>query len=303
MVDLSVTIGRLKLKNPVTVASGTFGSGLEYNNFFDISKLGAIITKAVTLKPREGNPAPRIYETASGMLNSIGLQNPGLLSFIEKDLAFLEKIDLPVIVNVAGESIDEYCKVAELLTDDGRVAGIELNLSCPNVDCGGMHFGSSADSIFEVVSKVRKSTNLTLIVKLSPNVSDIRPLAKAAEKAGADAISLINTLLGMAIDTDSWKPRLARGVGGLSGPAIKPVAVRLVWEASSAVNIPVIGLGGIMDANDAVEFMLAGATAISVGTANFINPSVTVEIIDGLKKYCDDKDLRSVTELIGQVRV
>lgn len=302
MVDLSVSIGKLKLKNPVTVASGTFGSGLEYSNFFDISKLGAIITKAVTLKPREGNPSPRIYETASGMLNSIGLQNPGLESFIEKDLAFLQKFDLPVVVNVAGESIDEYCKVAELLTGDGRVAGIELNLSCPNVDCGGMHFGSSADSIFEVVSKVRKSTNLTLIVKLSPNVSDIRPLAKAAENAGADAISLINTLLGMAIDTDSWKPRLARGVGGLSGPAIKPVAVRLVWEASSAVNIPVIGLGGIMDANDAVEFMLAGATAISVGTANFINPSVTVEIIDGLKKYCDDKDLRSVTELIGQVR-
>lgn len=303
MVDLSVSIGQLKLKNPVTVASGTFGSGIEYSNFFDISKLGAITTKAVSLKPREGNPAPRICETPSGMLNSIGLQNPGLETFISKDLTFLEKFELPVIVNVAGESIEEYCNVAETLTSDGRVDAIELNLSCPNVDCGGMHFGSSADSIFEVVSEVRKSTNLSLIVKLSPNVSDIKPLAKAAENAGADAISLINTVLGMAIDIDSWKPKLARGVGGLSGPAIRPVAVRMVWEASSAVDIPIIGLGGIMDSNDAVEFMLAGATAISVGTANFVNPSVTLDIIEGLRAYCEKKRINSITEMIGQVRI
>lgn len=303
MVDLSVTIGKLKLKNPVTVASGTFGSGLEYSSFLELSRLGAVITKAVTLRPREGNPVPRICETASGMLNSIGLQNPGLQIFVQKDLAFLQNFDVPVIVNIAGESIDEYCEIAGSLTEDGRVAGIELNLSCPNVDCGGMHFGSSAESIYEVASKVRKATDLTLIIKLSPNVSDIKPLAKAAEEAGADCISLVNTLLGMAIDVDSWKPKLARGVGGLSGPAIKPVAVRMVWEACSAVNIPVIGLGGIMDASDAVEFMLAGATAVSVGTANFVNPSATLDIIKGLEEYCRTRDLGSVGELVGKVKI
>lgn len=302
MVDISVSIGKLRLKNPVTVASGTFGSGSEYGRFIDISKLGAITTKAVTLKPRAGNPMPRICETPSGMLNSIGLQNPGIDSFIKNDLAFLQRFDVPVIVNVAGESTDDYCTVSELLQNDGRVEAIELNLSCPNVDCGGMHFGSDPDSIYKLVSKVRQSTGLTLIVKLSPNVTDIKPLVIAAEKAGADAVSLINTVLGMAIDTTTWKPKLARGVGGLSGPAIKPVAIRMVWEAGKVAQIPIIGIGGITNSDDAVEFILAGATVVSVGTANFVNPKASLEIIEGLKKYCETRNIQSIKALVGKVR-
>lgn len=303
MVDLKVKIGKLKLRNPVTVASGTFGSGMEYEKLIDIGRLGAITTKAVTLKPKKGNLPPRICETPSGMLNSIGLQNPGLAAFIEKDLPFLKRTGLPVIVNVAGETIEEYVQVCKELSNDGRAHALELNLSCPNVSAGGMHFGSDPQNIKKIVEAVRRATNLTLIVKLSPNVTDIRLNAKAAEEAGADALSLINTLLGMAIDAETWKPKLSRGMGGLSGPAIKPVAVRMVWEASQTVGIPIIGIGGIMSASDAVEFMLAGASAVAVGTANFVNPLAVLQIIDGLEQYCERKKVKAISDIIGKAKI
>lgn len=280
-----VGLAGIKMKNPVMVASGTFGYSDKYSELVDLDKLGALVTKSVTLKPRAGNPPPRITETPSGMLNSIGLQNDGLKSFLEKDLPILSKFDVPVIVNVAGETIEEYVEVCRTLGREAKVKGIELNISCPNVKQGGMTFGVDPQCTQEIVKAVRKSTSLPLIVKLTPNVTDIALLAKAAESAGADALSLINTLLGMAIDVKTKKFKLATQTGGLSGPAIRPIAIRMVWQAAQAVKIPIIGIGGITNVEDALEFFLAGASAVQVGTANFVDIETPIKIIEGLKNY------------------
>lgn len=300
-LDMRVRIGSLELKNPVMTASGTFASGREFADFVDLGRLGAIVTKGVSPRPWSGNASPRIAETASGMLNSIGLQNPGLDGFIEKDLAWLAShvAGTPVIVNVSGHSIAEYAEVVERLDADPVVSGFELNISCPNVDAGGMAFGTDCAAAADVVRACRPRTSKTLIVKLSPNVTDIVSIARSVEDAGADAVSLINTLLGMSIDVRTRTPRLARVVGGLSGPAIKPVALRMVWQVASAVQVPVVGMGGIMTAEDAVEFMLAGATAVAVGTANFVDPTATTRIIDGLQSYCREQGIGRVADLIG----
>ena len=301
-VDMRVRIGDLELKNPVMTASGTFGSGREYADFVDLSRLGAVVTKGVSLHPWAGNDSPRMAETPSGMLNSIGLQNPGVEAFCAGDLVWLATQNVPVIVNVPGHSISEYVGVAERLDGEPVVSAIEVNISCPNVDEGGMTFGTSCPSAAAVVRSVRAVTSKPLIVKLSPNVTDIVEIARAVEAEGADAVSLINTLLGMAIDIRTLKPKLARVVGGLSGPAIRPVAVRMVWQVANAVAVPVIGMGGIMNADDVVEFMAAGATAVAVGTANFVDPRATVRIIDGLEHYCLEHGLAQIKELIGAVR-
>jgi len=300
-IDLRVTIGSLELRNPVVTASGTFASGREFADFVDLSRLGAIVTKGVSFEPWAGNASPRIAETASGMLNSIGLQNPGVEAFIAKDLAWLaEKAPTtPVIVNVSGHTAEEYVRVIERLERESSVAGYEVNISCPNVDAGGMAFGTDCVATAQVTAACRAATKRTLIVKLSPNVSDIASIALGVESAGADAVSLINTLLGMAIDATTRKPKLARIVGGLSGPAIKPVALRMVWQVAGAVSIPVIGMGGIMDSTDAAEFLLAGATAVAVGTANFVDPTATVRVVDGLTEYCRRHGVRRVAELVG----
>lgn len=302
---MHVELAGIVLRNPVMTASGTFASGREFSDFVDVGRLGAIVTKGVSVQPWEGNPSPRMAETASGMLNSIGLQNPGVDAFVETDLAWLSRHapDTPVIVNVSGHSIGEYVTVIERLDEEPGIAGYELNISCPNVDHGGMAFGTTCDVAGEVVAEARKATRRPLIVKLSPNVTDIAEIARAAQEAGADCVSLINTLLGMSIDVETFEPRLARVVGGLSGPAIKPVALRMVWQVSRAVSIPVIGMGGIMNAEDAVEFMLAGATAVAVGTANFVDPTVTMRIVDGLVHFCDERGIPDVSELIGAVKV
>lgn len=267
------------------VASGTFGYGKEYSEYMDLSHLGAIVTKSVTLLPREGNPPPRIVETASGMLNSIGLQNGGIKAFLENDLPFLSKFDLPVIVNIAGESIEEYAELSKILSKQASVKGIEVNISCPNVKKGGMCFGIDPQLTTEVISAVKKTAAQPVIAKLTPNITDITVIAKAAADAGADALSLINTLMGMAIDIETGKSKLGSLTGGLSGPAIKPVAVRMVYEASRAVKIPVIGIGGIMEGSDAVEFFLAGARAIQVGTYNFIDMDAPLKVLEGIKEY------------------
>ncbi|HEY5467809.1 MAG TPA: dihydroorotate dehydrogenase [Coriobacteriia bacterium] len=298
-VDLSVEIAGLRLRNPVMAASGTFASGREFADFVDLSRLGAIITKGVSLQPWEGNESPRIAETASGMLNSIGLQNPGVGLFSERDLGWLASQDVPVIVNVVGHSVDEYVSVVERLEAEPAVAAYELNISCPNVDAGGMAFGTACAPAAEVTRSVRAVTKRPLIVKLSPNVTDISEIARAVESAGADAVSLINTLLGMAIDVRTRRPKLARVVGGLSGPAIKPVALRMVWQVASAVSVPVIGCGGIMTGEDAVEFLLAGASAVQVGTANFVDPTATMHVLDGIAEYCSASGVRAVRDLTG----
>lgn len=298
-VSLNVNLGGLEMKNPVTTASGTFAAGREYNDFFDIRRLGAVTTKGVSLGGWEGNPTPRIAETPSGMLNSIGLQNPGVARFMERDLSWLADRDVPVIVNVSGHSIEEYAAVIEALEVSSVVDAYEINISCPNVDQGGLTFGTDPRAVTEVVSVCRARTNKPMIVKLTPNVTDITLIAKTAQDAGADAISLINTLLGMAIDPYTRRPLLARGVGGLSGPAIKPVALRMVWQCAQAVTIPILGMGGITSATDAIEFLLAGATAVAVGTANFLNPLTAVEVIDGIERYCEEQGVAAVTELIG----
>lgn len=300
-VDMSVRVGPLRLRSPVITASGTFAAGREYADFVDLSRLGAVVTKGVSLAPWAGNASPRIAETASGMLNSIGLQNPGVEAFVAKDLAWLQEQDVPVIVNVVGHSTAEYVAVAERLSEESTVAALELNISCPNVDEGGLAFGTTCSAAADVTRAVRAATALPLIVKLSPNVTDIAEIARAVEAEGADAVSLINTLLGMQIDTRTWRPTLARGVGGLSGPAIKPVAVRMVWQVANAVGIPVIGMGGIMSAEDAVEFMLTGASAVAVGTANFVDPTATMRITDGLESYCRERGIACVADLIGAV--
>ncbi|MDD4179574.1 MAG: dihydroorotate dehydrogenase [Candidatus Margulisbacteria bacterium] len=275
----------IKLKNPVMVASGTFGWGKEYADYIDLNKLGAIVTKSITLKPREGNSPPRIVETAAGMLNSIGLQNEGLEHFLKEDLPFLAKFDTALIVNIAGESIDEYVELAKRLSKETMVKGIEVNISCPNVKKGGMLYGCDASLTKEVIAAVRKATTQPIIAKLTPNVTDITVTAKAAVEAGADALSLINTIVGMSIDIETGKSRLGSLTGGLSGPAIKPIAVRMVYEVAHAVKVPVIGIGGIMTGNDAVEFFLAGAKAVQVGTANFVDTEAAIKIIKEIEDY------------------
>jgi len=301
-VDMRVRIGALEMRNPVMTASGTFGSGREYADFMDLSRLGALVTKGVSLLPWAGNDSPRIAETPSGMLNSIGLQNPGVEAFAANDLVWLATQDVPVVVNVSGHTVEEYAAVAERLDAEPVVSALELNISCPNVDEGGMAFGTSCPAAAQVTRAVRAVTDKTLIVKLSPNVTDIAEVARAVEAEGADAVSLINTLLGMAIDTNTFRPRLARGVGGLSGPAIRPVAVRMVWQVARAVSIPVVGMGGITCAEDAVEFMLVGATAVAVGTGTFVDPRTPLAVAEGLERFCAERGLGHVTKLTGALR-
>lgn len=298
-VTMQVNLGGLLMKNPVTTASGTFASGHEYADFIDVSALGAVTTKGVSLHGWAGNDAPRIAETPSGMLNSIGLQNPGVEVLKQRDLPWLKNEQATVIVNVSGHSLEEYVAVVEALEASPEVDAYELNISCPNVDCGGMTFGTDPAMASSVVAECRKRTKRPLIVKLTPNVTDITEIAKAVEAAGADAVSLINTLLGMAIDTKTRKPILARVVGGLSGPAVKPVALRMVWQVHNAINVPILGMGGITTGLDAVEFMLAGATAVAVGTANFMNPRATIEAIKGIESYCQEQGIDDVNQLIG----
>ena len=298
-VDLRVRVAGIEMRNPVMTASGTFASGKEYAAFFELSRLGAVVTKGVSIEPWAGNASPRIAETASGMLNSIGLQNPGVEAFIARDLEWLSTWDVPVVVNISGHSVDDYAAVAERLDAEDAVDAVEINISCPNVDAGGMTFGTDCASAAEVTRRVRAVTSKPVIVKLSPNVTDIAEIARAVESAGADAVSLINTLLGMAIDADSFRPKLARTVGGLSGPAIKPVALRMVWQVAKAVDVPVIGMGGIMTGQDAVEFMLAGASAVAVGTASFVDPTAAVRVIDGIAEFCRRHGIASAAELTG----
>jgi dihydroorotate dehydrogenase (NAD+) catalytic subunit len=298
-VDLSVNLGGLALRNPVVTASGTFGSGREYAQFMDVSRLGAITTKGVSAEAWAGNDSPRIAETPSGMLNSIGLQNPGMDVFCEKDLPWLAEQGVPVIVNVASHTVEGYVAVAERLDEEPAVSALELNISCPNVDAGGMTFGTTCAAAASVVRAVRPVCGKPLIVKLTPNVTDVREIAKSVEAEGADAVSLINTLLGMKIDVEARRPALARGVGGLSGPAIRPVAVRMVWDVSQAVRVPVLGMGGITTAEDALEFIMAGATAVAVGTATFVDPSAALGIMDGLDRWCGEHGVARIADLVG----
>jgi dihydroorotate dehydrogenase (NAD+) catalytic subunit len=296
--DLAVSIGKLTLRNPVMPASGCFGYGEEYGHYFDLAQLGAIVVKGTTAEPCSGNAPVRLAETTAGLLNAIGLQNPGVVAAREK-IRELARYRTPVIVNVAGHSLDQYCSVIEALEGEDTVAAYEINVSCPNVSMGGMAFGIDPVTVARLISEIRPLTKRVVIIKLSPNVTDIVAIAQAAEKAGADALSLINTLLGMAIDIKTQKPVLANVNGGLSGPAIKPVALRMVWQVSSAVDIPVIGMGGISCTHDAVEFLLAGATAVAIGTANFINPTVCPEVVQGLSTYLVEHGFSSVRELVG----
>jgi len=298
-MDLGVRIGSLELKNPVMTASGTFGYGEEYAEFLDLSSLGAVVVKGLSLLPKEGNPPPRIVETASGMLNAIGLQNIGIERFVEEKIPFLRTYDTKVIVNFFGDSIDEYVAAAERLSSVEGIHALEMNISCPNKQAGWCIFGTDPRVTTQVVGAVRKATKLPLIVKLSPNVTDISLMARVAVDAGADALSVINTLTGMVIDIRTRKPKLANRTGGLSGPAIKPVAVRMVYEVFKAVKVPVIGMGGIMHADDAIEFLLAGATAVAVGTANFVNPRATIDILDGIMTYMKDEKVEDINLLRG----
>ena len=300
-MNTKINLAGIEMKNPVTVASGTFGYGREFSQFFDLSKLGAIITKGTSLKPKSGNKPPRVCETASGMLNSIGLQNPGVEYFAQNDLPFLRKYDTKVIVNACGSSVEEYvelCKILNTLDIDG----VELNLSCPNVKAGCMAFGNTYEGVKKVTSEVRKVLDKPLIVKLTPNVTNIAEIAKAVEDAGADGVSLINTLLGMKIDIYKKAPVLANTTGGLSGPAIKPVAVRMVYQVAKAVNIPILGMGGIVSGEDTIEFMLAGATAVSIGAGNFIDPYTSVKTIEGIEQYMKEQGIEDIREIIGVVK-
>ena len=303
MVQLNTKIGSLELKNPVMTASGTFGYGTEYADFMDISRLGAIIVKGTTLAPRQGNPYPRMAETPSGMLNAVGLQNKGVDYFVDHIYPEVQKIGTAIIVNVSGSCIDDYVQTASIINTLDDIPAIELNISCPNVKQGGMAFGVNPESAAQVVSAVRKAYDKTLIVKLSPNVTDITEIARAVEGAGADSVSLINTMLGMAIDAEKRRPILSTVTGGMSGPAVKPVALRMVWQTVKAVKIPVIGLGGICSATDAIEFLLAGASAIQIGTANFIDPSISEKVVDGIADYLERHGFSSVQEIIGALQV
>ncbi|MBB6216942.1 dihydroorotate dehydrogenase (NAD+) catalytic subunit [Anaerosolibacter carboniphilus] len=300
-IDMTVDLKGLTLQNPIMVASGTFGFGREYGEYIDLNHLGGIMVKGLTLEARKGNPVPRVAETPMGMLNSVGLQNPGVEAFIQEELPYLSQFSTRVIANINGNTMEEYCKIAERLSDTG-VDALELNISCPNVKEGGVAFGRDPEMVYKVTKCVREHTNKYLIVKLSPNVRDIREIGQAAEEGGADCISLINTLIGMAIDIEQQKPILARGIGGFSGPAIKPVALRMVYEVAQTVGIPIIGMGGISSAQDAIEFLLAGASAIAIGTANFINPLVTMEINEGIQGYLERKGYTSVRDIIGKLK-
>jgi len=305
-IDMSVDLGKFKLKNPVMTASGTFGYGYEYNQLYDISRLGAVVVKGIAPFVSNGNPTPRVAETASGMLNAIGLQGPGVEKFLhgEHYLPYLRTTNATVIVNIWGKSIADYCEVAQRLEAEGEgITALEVNISCPNVKAGGVAFGTDLKLLDEVISAVRKATTLPLIVKLSPNVTKIGDFAKAAEAAGADAVSLINTITGMAINAETRRPKIANLTGGLSGPAVKPVALRMVYEASHAVKIPVIGMGGIMNGIDAVEFMLAGAKAVAVGTAIFTDPYAPLKVIDGIEDYLQRHNYKSVSEIVGALEV
>jgi len=303
MTDLAVNIGKLKLKNPVMVASGTFGYAEEFKDFIDLRKLGAIVTKTITFKPRQGNPPARTCETPAGLLNSIGLENPGIGVFIKEKLPALRKIGVPVIVSIASEAgYEEFAELASRLDKIKEIAAIELNISCPNIRGLPLLISQDPNSTYEVVKAVRKVTKKTLITKLSPNVTDISKIALAAEKAGSNALSLINTITAMSIDIDTRRPRLGAVTGGLSGPGIRPIAVRMVWEVYQKVCIPIIGMGGIIDAPSALEFIFAGATAVAVGTANFVNPGITVEIIEGIKRYLIKNKIQDIRNLIGAVK-
>jgi len=304
--NLEVEIAGIKLKNPVMTASGTFGYGEEFSPFIDLDKLGAMVLKGITLKPKMGNPPPRIIETPSGMLNAIGLQNVGVEMLIKEKLPHLQKFNTPVIINISGDTIEEYIELARRLGEVSKemgVAGLEVNISCPNVKKGGMVWGTDAKATYKIINSIRKATTLPLIAKLTPNVTDVKTIAQAAEEAGADALSLINTLVGTAIDIDSRKPKLANVSGGLSGPAVKPVALWLVWQVFQTVNIPVIGIGGIIKVEDALEFIIAGARAIEIGTANFVNPGVSIEIIEGIKKYLIENNIKDINELVGSLKI
>ena len=301
-MNTKVNFAGIEMKNPVTVASGTFGYGREYAEFFDLGKLGAIITKGTSLRPKSGNKPSRVCETPSGMLNSIGLQNPGVEYFANNDLPFLRKFDTKIIVNACGSSIDEYVELCKIL-NNMDIDGVELNVSCPNVKEGCMAFGSTYEGVKKVTSEVRKVLDKPLIVKLTPNVTDIASIAKGAEEGGADAISLINTLLAMKIDIYKRKPVLANNTGGLSGPAIRPVAVRMVYQVAQAVNIPIMGLGGIVSGEDAIEFMLAGATTVSIGAGNFIDPYTSVKVVEGIEEYMRKCNIDDINDIIGKVEM
>ena len=301
-MNTKINFAGIEMKNPVTVASGTFGYGREYADFFDLGKLGAVITKGTSLKPKSGNKPSRVCETASGMLNSIGLQNPGVEYFANNDLPYLRKFDTKIIVNACGSSIDEYVELCKIL-NNLDIDGVELNLSCPNVKEGCMAFGNTYEGVKKVTSEVRKVLDIPLIVKLTPNVTDIAGIAKGVEDGGADAVSLINTLLAMKIDIYKRRPVLANNTGGLSGPAIKPVAVRMVYQVSQAVNIPIMGLGGIMTGEDAIEFMLAGATTVSIGAGNFVDPYTSIKTIEGIEEYMRKCNIEDINDIIGKVEM
>ncbi len=303
MADLNVNIGELQMKNPVMTASGTFGYGLEFADFIELARIGGIIVKGTTIHKREGNPYPRMAETPSGMLNAVGLQNKGVHHFIEHIYPSIKDIQTNMIVNVSGSAIEDYVETAAIINELDKISAIELNISCPNVKQGGMAFGVTSKGAEEVVKAIRSVYKKTLIVKLSPNVTDITEIARAVENGGADSVSLINTLLGMAIDAEHRRPILSTVTGGLSGAAVKPIALRMVWQVSKAVKIPVIGMGGIMNWKDAVEFMLAGATAIQIGTANFIDPTVTVKVAEGIDDYLNRHNYTSVKDIIGALEV
>jgi dihydroorotate dehydrogenase (NAD+) catalytic subunit len=301
-MNTSVNLAGIKMKNPVTVASGTFGYGREFEEFIDLNKLGGICTKGTSLKPRAGNKPPRVYETPAGMLNAIGLQNPGVTYFMENDLPYLKKFDTAIIVNACGSTIEDYVELAKVL-NTLDIDGVELNLSCPNVKAGCLAFGTTYEGVKEVTSKVRKVLDKPLIVKLTPNVTDITAPAKGAEDAGADGVSLINTLLGMSIDINTRRPHLANNTGGLSGPCVKPVGVRMVYQVAQKVNIPILGLGGIVTGDDAIEYMLAGATAVSVGTGNFITPDTSIKVVEGIENYMKKYNIQDINEIVGKVQM
>jgi len=301
--QMRVDIGGIEIKNPVMTASGTFGYASEFEELIDLNRLGAIVVKGLSLEPSRGNPPPRIVETPCGMLNAIGLENVGLAAFVKDKLPFLRRLETPVFVNVYGKSTKEYAELVARLEDIDGVSGIEVNISCPNVKSGGMAFGAYPESAAEVVRAIRKQTTKPLMVKLSPNVTDIAEIAKSVEAEGADSISLINTITGMAIDIETRRPKIANITGGLSGPAIKPVALRMVWQVAQSVNVPVVGIGGIMTAKDALEFLIAGAVAVQIGTANFINPHTTTDVIDGIETFLMERNISDIADIIATLKL